>query len=282
MDREANYALVGFFVLLFSGALLGFILWMGKYGIAPKEYDYYTTFFDESVSGLNIDTPIKFKGLNVGVIEEIRINEQNQDVMEILFKVKKGTPIKTDSYIVKTPLGITGLSFLEIKGGGKDSQKIDTSKGRGVVAYQRSFISKISESADSFAEKGVLILDKLDRVLNDKNIENLEILLENGKELTASLKRRSDELKSVLQDISNLSKDTRISIQKIPQILEEANRTLNTASNTIEKIEVGFVDGVFDIKEMSKESASTFNETLEEIKVLSVELQGFVHINVFL
>ena len=62
MKARANYVLVGLFVLLLGVALIAAILWLTTGG-PPKDYDFYIVYSTESVSGLNIDAPVKYKGV---------------------------------------------------------------------------------------------------------------------------------------------------------------------------------------------------------------------------
>ena len=67
------------------------IFWLGKYGLEDKKYDTYYIYFDESISGLNIGSPIKYKGFDVGLVKYIKISPHNSEKIEVEIQIQKGT-----------------------------------------------------------------------------------------------------------------------------------------------------------------------------------------------
>ena len=93
MESRVNYIIVGIFVVLFSMGMLGFAFWLGKYG-DEGDYAYYRVYMTESVSGLSREATVKFRGVDVGIVEKIAIDLDNSEQIILLLKVKKDTPIK--------------------------------------------------------------------------------------------------------------------------------------------------------------------------------------------
>ena len=114
MDTKINFFRIGLFVSAISFLLVLAIFWLGKYGLEYKKYDTYYIYFDESVSGLNIGSSIKYKGFDVGVVKNIKINPHNSEQIEVKIEIQKGTPIKDDNYAILGNLGITGLKYVEL------------------------------------------------------------------------------------------------------------------------------------------------------------------------
>jgi len=65
MEKEANYFTVGVFVSVTLLALVGFSIWLA--GVHDfGHHDRYTVYFTEPVSGLNDESVVKYKGVEVG------------------------------------------------------------------------------------------------------------------------------------------------------------------------------------------------------------------------
>ena len=100
---------------------IGLLKWYGMYphinkdGLEDKKYDSYYIYFDESISGLNIGSPIKYKGFDVGLVKYIKISPHNSEKIEVEIQIQKGTPIKDDNYAILGNLGITGLKYVGLK-----------------------------------------------------------------------------------------------------------------------------------------------------------------------
>ena len=76
MESKVNYTAVGLFVVILSAALIGLGLWIGA-DISPKDYRRYDAFFNESVSGLNANAPVKYRGVTVGRVSHIQLSPDN-------------------------------------------------------------------------------------------------------------------------------------------------------------------------------------------------------------
>ena len=76
MDREANYAAVGLFVLLVAALAVAFVLWYSDTG-DRREFTRYEVYFNGSVSGLSEGSTVRYLGVNVGRVAKIRLDPRN-------------------------------------------------------------------------------------------------------------------------------------------------------------------------------------------------------------
>jgi phospholipid/cholesterol/gamma-HCH transport system substrate-binding protein len=72
-NKISNSFLIGIFVLLGGSLLVGFLLWMGATQFL-KDYNYYVTYFEESVDGLGNGSSVKYLGVSCGFVDEINID----------------------------------------------------------------------------------------------------------------------------------------------------------------------------------------------------------------
>ncbi|HEB7541879.1 TPA: MCE family protein, partial [Campylobacter coli] len=93
MENKANYFFVGLFVFGVFFASIGFMLWLGGYS-KEESFEYYEIHTQESVAGLGIKAPVRLLGVEIGNVEDISIYDKENLGVNILIKIKKGTPIK--------------------------------------------------------------------------------------------------------------------------------------------------------------------------------------------
>ena len=74
METKVNYPLVGGFVLVLGSALIAGVLWLASGGGFGKKYDLYLALVGESVAGLNLNAPVKYRGVDVGKVKDIRLD----------------------------------------------------------------------------------------------------------------------------------------------------------------------------------------------------------------
>lgn len=72
MSRQANPTLIGAFVLGAGALLVTAILLFGTFRIFSDE-ETFLIYFDESVNGLTVGAPVKFRGVPIGRVREIRL-----------------------------------------------------------------------------------------------------------------------------------------------------------------------------------------------------------------
>ena len=122
METRVNPALVGAFVLALGALLIAGLLWLAAGGAVQTRYDLYQATEDESVAGLNLNAPVKFNGVDVGKVREIHLDPLNPALVHLLFAIERGTPIKVDTVAVLRTQGLTGIAYVELSGGARDTE----------------------------------------------------------------------------------------------------------------------------------------------------------------
>ncbi|MDP0501219.1 MAG: MlaD family protein [Verrucomicrobiota bacterium JB022] len=72
MSRRASPAVIGAFVIGAAVLLTGLVIYVGAKNIFSKE-ETFLLYFDETVNGLAVGAPVKFKGVPIGRVSDVRI-----------------------------------------------------------------------------------------------------------------------------------------------------------------------------------------------------------------
>lgn len=112
MARKTTSFLVGLFVLV--GVLLTVlaIIWIGVTGYFHKG-QYFVTYLDESVQGLQKDSIVKYRGVEVGRVEQIRIAPDGRLVAVVMKIDLKGDPTRF-AVAELASTGITGIMYIDL------------------------------------------------------------------------------------------------------------------------------------------------------------------------
>src|SRR4029078_9913112 len=92
MDNEANYTIVGLFVIILTIAVVITIIWLSS-GLKFTQYTNYVIYSKESVAGLNIDSPVEYNGVNVGTVKNISLDARDPRVVRLLVSLESNTRI---------------------------------------------------------------------------------------------------------------------------------------------------------------------------------------------
>jgi len=146
METRANYVLVGCFVLALIAAAFGFVIWLARIDL-QHEPQTYLVYFSGSVSGLQIGSEVQYRGVPVGRLTDIRIDPQNIERIRVTLELNEGTPVKSDTYATLGLQGITGVAYIQLKGGtqnapdlmaqGKDEYPVIPSRPSGLEQVLR-------------------------------------------------------------------------------------------------------------------------------------------------
>ena len=109
METKVNYTMVGLFVIGLFSAIVMSVIWLSA-GMTATEYTVYQVLMKESVSGLSIDAPVEFNGVNVGNIKNIEISQKDPQVVIVLLNVKEHTPITVGTRATLNMKGLTGIA----------------------------------------------------------------------------------------------------------------------------------------------------------------------------
>jgi paraquat-inducible protein B len=71
--KQPNKSLIGFFILTGFTALIGMSLYLAGDRLFSSDEEQFVMYFDESVKGLNVGSPVFFEGVKVGEVSRIII-----------------------------------------------------------------------------------------------------------------------------------------------------------------------------------------------------------------
>jgi len=266
MEGKINYTIVGLFVVLLLAGLIAFAFWLGKYG-GKQEYDYYNVYMSESVSGLSPDVSVKYRGVDVGTVEYIGINPKNAEEVELLLKIKHGTQIKVDTTATLESFGITGLAFIELKGSSKDAPLLRKTKDTiPVIPASPSTFAQIDKSLSLLAAKSAMALDKFDRLLSEKNLQNIEDILSETKMFVKDIREQ-------LQGFQNVVDNGVVMEKRIAGAFEKVEAASVSVEKMADSLEKNYADVGRNLGRDVRQSLESFNQLLYELDILAGDLQ---------
>ena len=266
MEGRINYTIVGLFVVLLLAGLIAFAFWLGKYG-GKQEYDYYNVYMSESVSGLSPDVSVKYRGVDIGTVEHIGINPKNSEEVELLLKIKQGTQIKVDTTATIESFGITGLAFIELKGSSKDAPLLKKTKDTiPVIPASPSTFAQIDKSLSLLAAKSAMALNKFDRLLSEKNLQNIEDILSETKML-------AKDIRGHLQGFQNLVDNGVVMEKSIAKGFEKVEAASVSVKKMADSLQKNYADVGRNMNRDVRQSLESFNQLLYELGILVGDLQ---------
>lgn len=226
METRANYGLIGAFVLLAMAAFVLFAVWISKVQFA-KEYAVFDVVFEGAVNGLSEGGEVRFNGIKVGEVTDLGLDEQDPNNVIARIRVDSNTPVKADSRAELGLLGITGMTFIQIKAGSATEPLMS----KGIRPYppriktDKTQLDKIFSGGEDLISSSTDTLHRVSRMFRDENVTRISNILANIEDLT-----------DVTNGETGIAEDARRAIQA----LEGAGNAMNEAAIAVDAASVQF------------------------------------------
>jgi phospholipid/cholesterol/gamma-HCH transport system substrate-binding protein len=265
MESRINYTIVGIFVVLLLAGIISFVYWLGKYGY-KQEYDYYYVYMVESVSGLTSEASVKYRGVDVGIVEKMGLNPKNSEEVELLLKLKHGTQIKVDTRATLKSFGMTGLAFVELTGGRKDAPLLARGDTIPIIPAAPSTYARLDESLTVLAGKLARALDKIDQLLSEQNLQNVaDILIE--------MKALTKDIRGQLQGFQRLVDSSMVMEKGITQAFVKVESAAVGVEKMAGSLEHDFADPDRNITHLARRNLEALQQLFSELDILVGDLQ---------
>lgn len=293
MNNRVNYSLVGFLVLLSLSMMIAFGYWLLK-PTEEAEMKTYAIYFDESVLGLNMDAPVKYRGINVGNVVSLKINPNNSEQVEVLVNVLKTTPIKASTVAQLTSQGITGLSYINLSYGEEASEPLVRKKGEEYPVI-KTIPSLLIKLENTFGDMSVNLSETLYRtrqLLKDENQQEMSLLLKNSAIFMSKMNQVLDDetISNFQQSVKNLNSASQkldMLIPRVGEFMDKSSRWEDDISNAFKSIMNSYMgikdsmdmfkhslqSGDFNLKEMSSDILPAMNSTFLEMQNLIIKIE---------
>ncbi|MGH8234924.1 MAG: MlaD family protein [Rhodanobacteraceae bacterium] len=221
METRAHHVLIGAFTLVVVVLGLLFALWLGKASLS-RQHHYYDIVFTEAVTGLSKGSPVQYNGIQVGEVSQLKLDPKDPRKVLARIQVAADTPIKVDTRAKLGLLGLTGVAFVQLSGGAPNSAMLMPTPDNPApeIKSESSALTKLLASGSDVVTNLNGILDRLGQIVSQKNVERIDSTLENINQTTSTLAAERDDLRTLIQQASQASK-------QLNQTLAGANKLVN-------------------------------------------------------
>ena len=224
MENRAHALAAGLFTLVLGAALAAVALWFSKDELRLVPYTLATT---STVTGLKVEAPVRYRGVDVGKVDAIGIDAADGGRVRVRIGVREGVPITKSTYAQLGYQGITGLAYVLLADDG-DSGEALTSDARApaLIPMRPSLLDQGESLFASVAE----ISASLKRLLDEENQARVRRALAGLEDATQRASATAQKLEpallampALIAETKALAGDARASVRKLDRFLASAN-----------------------------------------------------------
>ena len=253
--------------LIFAAiALLGTALAAGWYFVAAARFVTYRLSTQDSVSGLIVDAPVEFHGVEVGRVKRIELTAPRS--VSVLLDIERRAPVTAATVATITsrglaPRGFTGYVYVALEDAGSQAGPLLVAAGQPYPQLRCAPSSSINlDTMISQVNANVQAMTALAQtVLDEKTITSLKQSVDNLQQVTQTLAANDKRLATIVANteqasqrfgpLLNSSSDTVRALQT--QVMPEAynalaslNRLSNSSSDTVRALQTQVMPEAYD------------------------------------
>lgn len=261
MENKSHALLAGLFTILLGVAVAVSLLWLGGKKEQTREYLVVTT---QNVSGLNPQAQVRYRGIRVGKVREIRLDPDNVRNILILIDVNASVPVTRGTVAKLAYQGITGLAHVLLEDAGKNTEPLLPSDDGDPpkIAMGQSLFDELGEAGAGTLKQAQSFFANASDTLNEQNRKTLSNLLVNLEQNTVQLNKLLSDTR--VQNIGS-------AIERVDKAADKAEIFFTQTKTLIPKVDklVGNVESLVGTN--NSEGAMA---TLAQVNALTGELSA--------
>lgn len=213
MENKSHALAAGAFVLALLALLVALAVWLTR---DTRELRVYELSSAETITGLQPQASVRYKGVNVGKVVAIGFDEQKRGHVLIRIAIDERAPITESTFATLGFQGITGLAFVQLDDSGQSSTMLVAgTEPPPRIPMRPSLMAKLTDRGEN------ILLQ-----LQESSLRVNQLLsADNQKKLMGAI----DNLGQAASGIALLSQQAR---KELPQLAQDANHTLKTLRET--------------------------------------------------
>ncbi len=234
METKAKYVLLGTATLIGAVLIMLFAMWMANSEFR-RGYNEFDIVFDDPVRGLAEGGEVRFNGIKVGEVQTLRIDPRDTRRVIARVRVSADVPVKTDSRAQLEPIGLTGVTLIQLSAGSDDAAEVRQSFGGPVPAIEGegSQIDALVARSEDIALRASEAMAAVRDLLTDENIARVTRMVENLEAVSAQLADRNSVIGrggEAAGEISALARQLREDTAQLNEVMQQVNTAAGVAS----------------------------------------------------
>jgi phospholipid/cholesterol/gamma-HCH transport system substrate-binding protein len=231
MENKAHALAAGIFVAVLSVLLLGLAAWLTR---DTGQRDIYEISTRETVTGLQPQAPVRFRGVDVGKVTTIGFDPKIVGNVLIRLEVDRAAPITSETFATLSFQGVTGLAFVQLDDGGKQATRLvpnDDNPPR--IPLRPGLLAKLTDKGEKILDQVELATVRINQVLADPNQKRLAAALDNVGQAAATISQAASSVSRLSTSMTSLL-NAQLGPDRvnIPAFVKNADATLTSLRGT--------------------------------------------------
>ena len=234
MENKAHALAAGAFVLFVTALLAVMAFWLTR---DNSQSDFYEMTTGETISGLQPQAAVRFRGVPVGKVELIGFDTRVKGNVLIRISIDQGAPVTKATFATVASQGVTGLGFIQLDDDGTSDERLTSSNGElPRIPLKPGSLDKLLKQSDAIFSQAEQVTARLNRLLSDENQVALSATLVQLGESASALNRLAKGLEPTIATLPKLSLQASTTLKDASRVFKETGNTMKNADGAIASV----------------------------------------------
>jgi phospholipid/cholesterol/gamma-HCH transport system substrate-binding protein len=273
MENKAHALAAGIFVVVVAMLLLALGAWLTRDTGARDAYEISTR---ETVTGLQSQAPVRYRGVDVGKVSDIRFDPKVQGNVLLRLEIDRDAPVTRETFATLSFQGITGLAFIQLDDTGRPAPRLAGSADDPPrIPLEPGLLANLQSKGEEVLERVEEATQRMNRLLGDENQRRFEVALESLGTAAADASRLARRLDgTVARRVDPALAEATTTLRAVQQSAVEVERTAESFGRTARRLNEadGPIDRLAEGTQALSQAADSFNSaTLPRINRVTEE-----------
>lgn len=222
MENKAHALAAGAFVVLLAALLLALAAWLAR---DTAQYQVYEISTRDSVTGLQEQAPVRYRGVEVGKVTAIGFDPRQSGAVLVRLAVEPRAPITRDTFATLGFQGVTGLAYVQLDDQGRQAERLEGGGDQPPrIPLRPGLVTRLGERGEDILNHVEQASKQLNQLLADPNQQRVASALERIEQAAQSINQLAAQTNLILT--AQLGPD-RMSIPQAVDRLTKASDSLN-------------------------------------------------------
>jgi phospholipid/cholesterol/gamma-HCH transport system substrate-binding protein len=245
MENKSHAIAAGSFVLLLIGLLIAMASWLTRDTSSQRQFEISSK---ESVTGLQVQAGVRYKGVAVGRVTSIALDAQTRGNVLVRIAVNDSVPVTGSTFATLGFQGVTGLAFVQLDDSGESAQTLATSLAHPArIPMRAGLMARLTEQGGNLLTQLEQASQRMNGLLAPDNQKSLVAAVNNLSQAAAGINQLTRHADQVLTGRGPEGS------ANLPRVAAQAELSLKSMQTTAERLK--------DSAEVVKASAERFRQT---------------------
>ncbi|HQS31135.1 MAG: mammalian cell entry protein [Polaromonas sp. 24-62-144] len=229
MENKAHALVAGAFVLAVTALLALLAVWLTRDNTQRDLYEMSTS---ETISGLQPQAPVRFRGVPVGKVERIGFDDKVKGNVLIRVSIDRAAPVTKSVYATVASQGVTGLGFIQLDDDGESTERLvpnDDDPPR--IPLKPGGLDKLIKQSEVIFNQVEQASTKLNQLLGDDTQKRVAAALDNVSQAAQGVNQLTSSMNTVIN--AQFGPDR----VNFPAFVKNADATVTSLRRTSEQAE---------------------------------------------